>query len=85
MDIGWKVVSTVSSLVAGLVAKQIVEKSWQVVTGHASPDEDDFESNLVELVAFSVVAGATNTLIHNMVMRKANQVYGKGSKSVAHK
>lgn len=83
MDIGWKIISTGGGLVAGLLAKQVVEKSWQFATGHNAPDEDDFESNLLEAVVFSVVAGATRTLIHNLVMRKASQMYGRGAKSVS--
>ncbi|MEZ7898671.1 MAG: DUF4235 domain-containing protein [Flaviflexus sp.] len=82
MDIGWKIVSTGGGLIAGFLAKQVVEKSWQFATGHNAPDEDDFEANLVEMVVFSVVAGATRTVIHNLVMRKASQMYGKGAKSV---
>ena len=82
MDIGWKIVSTVGGL-AGFLAKQVVEQGWKFATGHNAPDEDDFESNLVEIVVFSVVAGATRTVIHNLVMRKANQVYGRGAKSVS--
>lgn len=83
MDIGWKIISTGGGLVAGLIAKQIVERSWQFATGHNAPDEDDFESNLLEAVVFSVVAAATNTIIRNVVMKKASDVYGRGAKSVA--
>ncbi|MBM9434026.1 DUF4235 domain-containing protein [Flaviflexus equikiangi] len=82
MDIGWKIISTGGGLVAGLAAKKIVEYGWQFATGHNAPDEDDFESNLVEAVVFSVVAAATNTIIRNLVMKKASDVYGRAAKSV---
>lgn len=83
MDIGWKIVSAGGGLVAGLIAKQIVERGWQLATGHDAPDEDDADSNLLEAVVFSVVAAATNTIIRNLVMKKASDVYGRGAKSVA--
>ncbi|WP_182353110.1 DUF4235 domain-containing protein [Flaviflexus huanghaiensis] len=83
MDIGWKIVSTGGGLVAGLIAKKIVEFGWQAATGHDAPNEDDFQSNLLEAVVFSVVAAATNTIIRNLVMKKASSWYGEGAKSVA--
>lgn len=82
MDIGWKIVSAGGSLVAGFIAKKIVEQGWQFATGHNAPDEDDFQSNLVEAVVFSVVTAATNTIIRNLVMKKADDWYGQGAKSV---
>ncbi|MDO5724101.1 MAG: DUF4235 domain-containing protein [Flaviflexus sp.] len=83
MDIGWKVVSGVGGVVAGFLAKQIIEKSWQFATGKDTPDEDDFSANLVEIVAFSVIAGATQQVIRNLVMRQAANIYSRGSSSVA--
>jgi len=82
MDIGWKIVSTGGGLVAGLIARQIVEQGWKFATGHNAPQDDDFESNLVEAVVFSVVAAATNTIIRNLVMKKANDVYHRGARPV---
>lgn len=82
MDIGWKVISAVGGMAAGVIAKQIVEKGWSAATGRATPDEDSFESNLLELVAFSAVAGTVNTLIRGLVMRQAQAVYAKSGRSV---
>lgn len=82
MDIGWKVISAVGGIAAGFVAKQVVEKIWETTTGHGSPDEDSLESSLVELVAFSAVAGTVNTLIRGLVMRQAQKIYARGGRSV---
>ena len=82
MDIGWKVVSTVGGLAAGVMAKQIIEKSWTAVTGRAAPDEDSLESSLVELVAFAAVAGTVRTLLRGLVRRQAQAVYIKSGRSV---
>lgn len=82
MDIGWKIISLAGGVAAGFIAKQIVEKGWQLATGHGTPDEDSLEASMTEVVVFAAVTGTVNTLIRNLVMRQAQTVYNRAGRSV---
>lgn len=76
MDIGWKLVSTVAGIGAGIAANQVLNKGWQVATGHNPPEEDDYSVSIVEIVVFAAVSGAVIGLARQLATRQAAKWYG---------
>lgn len=75
MDIGWKVVSGGSAVVAGLVANKLLNVGWKVVTGH-EPPKDDEDVHLAEVVVFAAVSGAVVAAARQLALRGAAKWYG---------
>ncbi|MHB1064119.1 MAG: DUF4235 domain-containing protein [Georgenia sp.] len=84
MDIGWKLVSAGSLLVAGLVTHKVLNIGWKAVTGHTPPqDPDDPAVDLWEVVVFAAVSGALVGLSRQLALRSASKWYGgPGSRQV---
>lgn len=77
MDIGWKIVSTVAIVGAGVATNKIVTGGWKLVTGHEPPtDEDDPAVRAWEVIAFTAVSGAILGLMRHYAMKGASKWYG---------
>jgi len=78
MDIGWKIVSTGSAVVAGILANKLLDVGWKAVTGHAPPgdDGDDPGVSFTEIVVFAAVSGAVVGLSRQLAQRGAAKWYG---------
>lgn len=75
MDIGWKIVSTGTALLAGLAATKVLDLGWKVVTGH-EPPKDDGQAGLREAIVFAAVSGAVAAAARHFAMRGATKWYG---------
>lgn len=77
MDIGWKLVSTASILVTGVVVHKVLDKGWEMATGHQPPkDPDDHDVSMGEVVAFALISGAIVELTRRLVLRGAAKAMG---------
>jgi hypothetical protein len=78
MDIGWKIVSTGSAVVAGLLANKLLDLGWKAVTGHEPPgdDHDDPAVSITEIVVFAAVSGAVIGLSRQLAQVGAAKWYG---------
>ncbi|QDB80492.1 DUF4235 domain-containing protein [Georgenia sp. 311] len=78
MDIGWKIVSTGSAVVAGILANKLLDLGWKAVTGHAPPGDDDGDPSVsfTEIVVFAAVSGAVVGLTRQLAQRGAAKWYG---------
>ncbi|PYF99081.1 Protein of unknown function [Georgenia satyanarayanai] len=78
MDIGWKIVSTGSAVLAGLLANKLLDIGWKAVTGHEPPGEgnDDPAVSLTEVVVFAAVSGAVIGLSRQLAQAGAAKWYG---------
>lgn len=77
MDIGWKIVSTGSAVLAGLLANKLLDVGWKAVTGHNPPgDDDDPAVSLTEVIVFAAVSGAVIGLSRQLAQTGAAKWYG---------
>lgn len=77
MDIGWKLVSAGSAVVAGLIASKVLDIGWKAVTGHKPPgDDDDPAVSLAEIIVFAAVSGAVVGLSRQLAQTGAAKWYG---------
>ncbi|HLT83344.1 MAG TPA: DUF4235 domain-containing protein [Phototrophicaceae bacterium] len=78
MDIGWKIVSAGSAVVAGLLANKVLDVGWKLVTGHNPPGDDDNDPavSLTEIVVFAAVSGAVVGLARQLAQTGAAKWYG---------
>ncbi len=78
MDIGWKIVSAGSAVVAGLLANKLIDIGWKVVTGHEPPSDDpnDPTVSITEIVVFAAVSGAVVGLSRQLAQAGAAKWYG---------
>lgn len=54
-----RVITTIATIGAGLVANKVLGMAWKGVTGHAPPlDEKDGDFPLAEIVIFAAISGA---------------------------
>jgi hypothetical protein len=77
MDIGWKMLSSASILVTGVLVHKVIDKGWEMTTGRQPPkDPDDIGVSMKEVVAFALVSGAVVELTRRLVLRGAAKAYG---------
>lgn len=77
MDVGWKVLSTGSGILAGIAAHKVLDLVWKASTGHGPPDVEDTDAqDLIEIVLFAAVSGAVVGLTRQLFMRGAKKMYG---------
>jgi len=78
MDIGWKIVSTGSAVVAGILANKLIDAGWKLVTGHEPPvdDPDDPSISFKELFVFAAVSGAVIGMSRQLAHAGAAKWYG---------
>jgi len=77
MDIGWKIVSTGSAVLACVLADKLLDLGWKAVTGHEPPgDDNDPAVSLTEVVVFAAVSGAVIGLSRQLAQTGAAKWYG---------
>ncbi|WP_324649280.1 DUF4235 domain-containing protein [Georgenia sp. H159] len=78
MDIGWKIVSTGSAVLAGILANKVLDVGWKAVTGHEPPHEDPNDPSIstLEIVVFAAVSGAVIGIIRQFAQVGAAKWYG---------
>ena len=78
MDIGWKIVSAGSAVVAGLAANKLLDIGWKAITGHEPPGDDpnDPTISFVEIVVFAAVSGAVVGITRQLAQAGAAKWYG---------
>lgn len=66
-----KLIATVATLGAGLVATKAISLAWKGVTGHEPPKsiDDDGEISIVEVVIFAAVSAAVASFVRAYVTR----------------
>lgn len=67
-----KLLTTVVTLGAGLVATKAISLAWKGVTGHEPPkalDGDDGEISIVEVIIFAAVSAAVAAAVRSYVDR----------------
>ena len=84
-DLMWKATSVVTTLVAGMVADNVVAAGWKLVTGRPAPRDEDklLDYKLLEIATFAVISGAALALTRQLTLRQAAKWYaGKQERSV---
>lgn len=78
MDLAWHATAAVATLASGLVAEKVVAFGWKALTGHEAPRDEEklLDYQLLEVVAFAVISGATITLMRQLTLRQAAKWYG---------
>lgn len=75
-DIGWKVVSGLTALGAGIAARKILELAWTKSTGNAPPENPDSpEVAMREAVLWAVATGVTMGLARLFATREAAKAW----------
>lgn len=73
---GWKITSALAGIAAGLVAKQVIKRSWQAVTGEDAPDSpEDPQLSWGQAIAFAAVSGVVMEVVRTAAARGAGQYY----------
>jgi Protein of unknown function (DUF4235) len=76
----WSAFSLVSALGAAVVAKKVLDRSWQVATGKKPPENPaDPDVDVWEAVTWAVVTGAFVALARMLAQRKAASYYTKST------
>jgi hypothetical protein len=71
-SIAWKVYSGVAAVLAGMVARKVVEKVWVKATGKVPPEEPESPAvHWAEAVGWSAVSGTTIAIARLLATRKA--------------
>lgn len=76
-----KLIATVATLGAGLVATKAISLAWKGVTGHEPPKalDDDGEISIVEVVIFAAVSAAVASLVRTYVTRGTTKWLSSGT------
>jgi len=73
-----KILSAVVSLVAGMAASKLVERTWTSVTGDAAPTKKNKDArenqSVARLVTFAAVSAGTAALINAATQRGAQRL-----------
>jgi hypothetical protein len=79
-SIGWRLLGTVSAVLAGMAARRLTVKGWQAATGKnppANPAAPGTEWR--EAIPYAIAAGATMGLARMLATRKAAGYYRKST------
>ncbi len=77
MNVPYKVASAGALAISGIVANQVVDKGWKLVTGRESPQgEDEDTARLAELIVFAVVSGVLVSLARRYALRGTKKFFG---------
>jgi hypothetical protein len=73
-----KLIATVTTLGAGLVATKAISLAWKGITGHEPPKaiDDDGEISVVEVVVFAAVSAAVAALVRSYIQRGTSKWMG---------
>lgn len=73
---GWKITSAIAGIAAGLVARQVIKRSWESFTGEEAPDSpEDPRLSWGQALAFAAVSGIVMEVIRTSAARGAAQYY----------
>jgi hypothetical protein len=76
--LGWTVLSGLSAVAAGALARQLVKLAWRAMTGRELPPEDESQStSLGEAVAWAAGVGAAAGIARVMSRQAAAAVWTK--------
>ena len=76
--LGWTILSGLSAVAAGALARQLVKLTWRAFTGRELPPEDDKQStSLGEAVAWAAGVGAAAGVARVMSRQAAAAVWEK--------
>lgn len=79
-SIAWKMLATVSGLVAGKAATKLTETGYKMATGGKPPkDKYDPEHSALQIAVFAVVSTAVTAGFKAFAERKAADYYAKSS------
>jgi hypothetical protein len=70
-----KLIATVATLGAGLVATKAISLAWKGITGHEPPKaiDDDGEISIVEVVVFAAVSAAVAAMVRAYIQRSTTK------------
>jgi len=75
---GWKITSAVAGIAAGFVARQVIKRGWQAVTGEDAPDSpEDPKLTWGQAIAFAAVSGVVMEVVRTAAARGAGEIYAK--------
>lgn len=73
---GWKITSAVAGIAAGFVARQVIKRGWEKVTGEDAPDSpEDPRLTWGQAIAFAAVSGVVMEVVRTVAARGAGQYY----------
>ncbi|RKW70246.1 DUF4235 domain-containing protein [Galactobacter caseinivorans] len=76
-----KILSTVVSLVAGIVGSKVLDSTWKQVTGQDAPKKKNKEAredqSVVRVATFAAISAATAALIKIATERGANKLVNR--------
>ena len=76
----WSAMSLISALGAATVARQLLDKGWQLSTGRKPPaNPADPDVHVWEAITWSVVTGASVAVVRMLAQRRAANYYVKST------
>lgn len=79
-ETSFKLLGTVSAILAGVVAKKVLTSGWQFATGHQPPaNPEDPDVTLTEAVAYAIVSGALIGVARMLAARQAAEYYKRST------
>lgn len=79
-ELGWKVVAGLSTVVAGIAARKVVEFAWSKATGQAPPEAAESpDVELREAVAWAVASGVAVGLARMLMTRQAAKMWQRAT------
>src|SRR5690625_7157419 len=73
---GWKITSAVAGIAAGFVARQVIKRGWEKITGEEAPDSpDDPRLTWGQAIALAAVSAVVMEVIRTSASRGAAQYY----------
>jgi uncharacterized protein DUF4235 len=80
VSVPYKVISTGSAVVAGLVARKAVSAIWKAATGHHPPDSPEHpDSGWAEAIAWAVASSAALAAARLFAARQAASYYRRST------
>lgn len=80
MALGWKILGGGGAVVAGVVARKLLDSGWKLSTGHAPPENPEHpDTTWAEAVAWAVVSGAAVGTARLLATRKAAAYYRRST------
>jgi hypothetical protein len=77
MNVPYKVAVAGSLAIAGLLADNVADKGWKIVTGHESPKgEDEDQARFSELIAFAVISGVLVAVSRRYALKGTKKFFG---------